>query len=293
MKNLPAALLSFLQTNNSYGRADLFSITLGNGQVIRATNCQTDISYGGNFYYSSLYGSWERGSITTEVSFDLKAGDMDLDVFAPSSVLFPGTSISLMQCVTAGLFDGAAVRVYTAYWAAGAIPNTLLGVETKFVGQIMNFKPTGRSKAKFSVADMLYLLNIKMPSRLIQSGCRHTLYDDNCTMNRASFSAARTVAAGSTTKTINLNSAVTASVFAQGFILFTSGQNNGLVLAIKSQPSTTQIVLAGVTPLFLTIGDAFTMYYGCDKSQSTCKNIFNNLINFGGFPFVPNPEYAA
>jgi hypothetical protein len=39
-------------------------------------------------------------------------------------------------------------------------------------------------------------------------------------------------------------------------------------------------------------GDTFTAYPGCDKTQNTCTSKFNNLVNFGGFPYVPVPEAA-
>lgn len=291
MKNLPSGLLTFLQTTNVYGRADLIAITLANGQILRVTNCQVDISYGGNTYYASKYGAWQRGVVKMEASFSLAANDMALTAMVPSSVSFPGTTISLMQCVTAGLFDGASVTVYTAYWAATELPNTTRGVEIKFVGAILKFEQVGRSIVEFTVGDLLYLLNLKTPPKLIQASCRHTFGDANCTFNLATVTVARTVASGSTTGAINLSSAVTASVYALGFITFTSGQNNGLTIAIKSQPSTTQILLAGVTPLPLTIGDGFNMTQGCNKTQIRCNQL-SNIINFGGVPYVPSPEKA-
>ncbi len=39
-------------------------------------------------------------------------------------------------------------------------------------------------------------------------------------------------------------------------------------------------------------GDQFTVYPGCDKSVFACRNKFNNLLNYGGFPFTPNEETA-
>ena len=39
-------------------------------------------------------------------------------------------------------------------------------------------------------------------------------------------------------------------------------------------------------------GDAFTVYAGCDHTQGTCQNRFNNLANFRGFPYVPPPQMA-
>src|SRR5436190_1406796 len=45
MKNISAALLSFLKDRRTFNRADLFEITLPNGQIIRATNAQIDINF--------------------------------------------------------------------------------------------------------------------------------------------------------------------------------------------------------------------------------------------------------
>ena len=43
-------------------------------------------------------------------------------------------------------------------------------------------------------------------------------------------------------------------------------------------------------PYAPNVGDGFTCWPGCDKSMITCSSVFNNLINFGGTPFVPAPE---
>ena len=34
----------------------------------------------------------------------------------------------------------------------------------------------------------------------------------------------------------------------------------------------------------LTLSDSVVLLPGCDKKTSTCKNRFNNLYNYGGFP---------
>ena len=303
MKNLPSDLYNFLETAVDYGRADLFAITLINGQVLRTTSSQVDLTYSGNVYYASLYGAWQRGAIKSAAGFSLQASDVSLTMLADQSVLFPGSTVPIINVALAGILDWAPVTIYTAYWAANEPPNTSRGVETKFVGRILDFQQAGRSKFEFRVGDLLYLLNAKTPPKVIQTGCRHTLYDieeyalygtrSGCTLNPASFSASRTVASGSTTDTINLNSAVAASAYAQGFLTFTSGQNAGISVGIKSQPSTTQVVLYGKTPLPLTVGDGFTMYQGCDKTQATCSGRFSNLSHYGGQPYVPNPEFAV
>jgi len=52
-------------------------------------------------------------------------------------------------------------------------------------------------------------------------------------------------------------------------------------------------VLTQALPYAPAAGDTFVVYPGCDKSQRTCRLKFNNLANFGGFPYVPAPETAA
>lgn len=296
MKNFSAALLAFLQNNRQYNRADLFAITLPNGQILRATSGQIDIVYSGNTYFASKNGAWQRGKITSEASFDLRGNDMTLTVLAPATILYPIAGVSLMAAAQLGLFDAAVVQVFTARWPIGGTAEAgiaAMGVETKYAGFI---KPNGtiaRSKLEFEVADALYLLNQKMPKHVIQAGCRHTLFDANCTLVATSFMVSTAVASGSTRQSINVATLAQAPpYYTQGYLTLTSGFNAGLSFAVKSQTSTTNLLLANAVPLPLAIGDTFNLFAGCDKTTASCQNKFSNLIHFGGQPFVPNPEVA-
>jgi hypothetical protein len=35
------------------------------------------------------------------------------------------------------------------------------------------------------------------------------------------------------------------------------------------------------------------VYPGCDKTQATCQNTFGNILNFGGFTYIPAAETAV
>jgi hypothetical protein len=48
------------------------------------------------------------------------------------------------------------------------------------------------------------------------------------------------------------------------------------------------LVAMTALPSTLSVGDAVTIYPGCDGSYATCLNKFANLKNFFGFPFMPN-----
>lgn len=274
-------------------------------RVIYATSGQFDITIQGVTFYASKYGAWQRGKVTSEASFGLHSNSMALTVLAPASVPFLATNLSFMSAALAGLFDAALVQVNTAYWPLNVQPNAYLvpnpypsnspfDIEQKFIGYILPDGQISRSKIEFSVADPLITLNLKTPPHVIQASCRHTLYDPNCTLNKASFASFNSVTTGSTTQSINTLTALphAAPYYSQGFIIFTSGQNAGLTYSIKAQFSTSNILLSSKTLLPLTIGDTFTIYAGCDKTTATCQSRFSNLIHFGGQPFVPNPEVA-
>ncbi len=265
---------------------------------INACSSTFDIAYQGVTYYGSKFGAWERGKITSEASFDLKANDMTLSVLAPGTLAYPNTSVTMMGAAQLGLFDAALVQVFTAYWPIGQMPNSYVaswGIETKFAGYIKPNGSIGRSKLEFEVADALYLLNQKLPRNIIQASCRHTLYDPNCTMVATNFkSATMTVASGSTRQSINTTATLGQSppIFTQGYITFLTGQNAGLSFTIKQQISTTNLLLAASVPLPLAIGDTFTAFFGCAKTAAVCQGTFNNLVHIGATPFVPSPEVA-
>jgi uncharacterized phage protein (TIGR02218 family) len=86
-------------------------------------------------------------------------------------------------------------------------------------------------------------------------------------------------------------SARTDGYYDNGQIVFTSGPNAGLTKAVKQYFGRT-FFFNSPLPFMPNAGDTFTAYPGCDKTQNTCTSRFNNLANFGGFPYVPVPETA-
>jgi hypothetical protein len=72
-----------------------------------------------------------------------------------------------------------------------------------------------------------------------------------------------------------------------GILTFTSGENKGLSMEIKSYV-TGVIELQLPMPFPIAIGDTYTAIAGCGKRFSQdCKQKFNNVINFRGEPNIP------
>ena len=99
-----------------------------------------------------------------------------------------------------------------------------------------------------------------------------------------------TVGASSTAGLINTSVALAAH--AQGSIVFTSGADANVTATVRSVVAGTSLSLMYPLPETPSVGDAFTVYYGCDHTRGTCQARFNNLANFRGFPFVPPPQIA-
>lgn len=312
MKSFSAALLYALQNNpqSIAFRQDLFIITLRNGQFIYATDGQQDLVYSGTVtipsgtptvltftnqrFSATKYGSWKRGKIVSAAGFDLESNSMDLTCVADDAVYFPGTTLPIMQSLNYGLFDRANVLVLTAYMPSYG--DFSLGLEIKFQGQITKLNGSTRSIAKFTVNDGLYLLKLPFPPNLIQSPCRHALFNPNCTLNQSSFTDGYTVASGSTQNTINTTSALLhssdATYYTQGVLTWLTGQNAGLSSTVKAQASSS-VTLMAATLFPVGTGDTFNLSAGCDKTLATCGNRFANSIHFGGAPLVPNPEFSV
>lgn len=68
-------------------------------------------------------------------------------------------------------------------------------------------------------------------------------------------------------------------------------KNVGIVREVKSYVPG-QWTLQQEFPYPVLGGEAYTMVVGCDHTAPTCKAKFDNLNNFGAFPFVPGQDKA-
>jgi hypothetical protein len=289
--------MSDLNLLNKY-EIDLFTATLPTQPptVIRMTNHQRDIVSGGNTYYATKYGKWERTTVKSELNSVTEIG---ITVTAGETVFFPGTSRPILW--VAKLFTRSNVQIDTASIALDLTPApldravTFLASKTVFVGQvtIIGSEP-GRST--LTCSDYGYLGQKPWPLLVIQPGCPHTVFDRGCTLLASGFGHSVTLAAGSTPTNIIVTSALAALrndslPYSRGFFVPSSGEAKGWAITVNQQTDTTHLELAPFD-LSVAAGNTGTLYPGCDGKQTTCDLKFSNLVNFGGFPTVPGPPGA-
>jgi uncharacterized phage protein (TIGR02218 family) len=119
---------------------------------------------------------------------------------------------------------------------------------------------------------------------VFEYSCRHVLYGNACRAAPSAFEISGVIAdirdSGLTIETLAAGS-VPSGYFTGGMI----GQLTGIRRFITAHSGFNLTLSRPLTQL--SIGSNIKLYPGCDHSKSTCNNKFNNLDNFGGFPYIP------
>jgi uncharacterized phage protein (TIGR02218 family) len=287
MRAASTAVINFLNalradTDATALVADCFTFWLASGTMLTYTNADVSIPLNGHAY---LANSLLVDGLKFKCSVGLNVDQQQLTISARTTDTIGG--IPFLQAVRNGLLDGAEIqreRAFLTAWNAAPIGSVIL-----FKGRVGTIDHVGRTTAQITVNSDLVLLDMDMPRNIYSPACQHVLFDSGCTLVKNAFGASGTVGSGSTEQVINWSSS--SSVYTQGTITFSSGANTGATANIKlatSSALTLDIALQNAPAM----GDAFTVYQGCDHSQATCTAKFNNLANFRGFPYIPPPTYA-
>lgn len=282
MKSASPELVALLNSG-VFVRADLWTITLNGGGVVRWTSHDQDLYANGHWYMSGP--NIQRGSIGEKRGVEVAELSVTIDAIDSDTI----NGVPVIRFISQHGLDGASVKLERAYapdWAS-AITGTVI----RFAGKVTSVDPIIGGSAELTVSSWLVLLNTNMPRNHFQVGCMRTLYDAGCGVNPASFSASGTVSAAGTG---SFGSGLTGveGYYSQGRVLFTSGANNGVSRTVKFNATDGRFTLVRPLPAPAAIGDTFTAFAGCDLAQATCKNKFNNLTRFKGTPYVPVPTTA-
>jgi uncharacterized phage protein (TIGR02218 family) len=279
-------LVTFLQSATEFRMADLYTITLKAGAVLRYTTWDSSLTVFGNTFLTGP-PNIERTAIEEQLGMNVST--IEITITASATDLLSG--VPILQTIGLGLFDGAAFKIERLFMDSSG---QQIGTVIRFAGFIGPVDELTRSYAKITVNSGTELLTMQLPAIILQPGCTNTLFDARCGLSKASFAESNTVQAGSTVNKLISSSTKADGYYDNGQIAFTSGANAGLVKAIKQFFGSPLFQFTFNSPLPFTpnAGDTFIVYPGCDKTQATCTTKFSNLVNFEGFPYVPVPETA-
>ena len=118
-----------------------------------------------------------------------------------------------------------------------------------------------------------------------QKSCRHNLYSEGCGVDKEGFKVEGTVSVISDlTLTVAEADDFDDGYFVGGYISF-----NGItrrIVAHEEDQITINRAIESLKDAELPV--LIDLYPGCDKLRTTCNNKFDNLLNFGGFPWIPS-----
>lgn len=158
-----------------------------------------------------------------------------------------------------------------------------LEADVIFLGQIKSVAFKG-VQADVECVGFEHFLRMPIPTERYQITCNWQVFDSKCKINRLDYKITTTVTLD-TTKTV-LTAAVfgskPAGYFIGGLIEFPF-KNEKRAIADHSGSTITM----AYRMIHLDNGGAVDVYPGCDGRAETCKNKFNNIVNFLGFPYIP------
>ncbi len=194
--------------------------------------------------------------------------------------------------LAAGRYDAASVEVHLVDWSE---PSLSVMLSKGVLGEVR------REGAAFT-AELRSLAHrlAEDTGRLYTATCSADLGDARCTVDLTAAEFHGTGAVTSLAGTSMLRASGLGDFvdgwFTAGKLTFTSGANDGLAIEVKTHrrdDDGVSIELWQTMPEPIAPGDTFVVTAGCDKRFATCRDRFDNTVNFRGFPHVPGNDFVV
>lgn len=260
----------------------LWTITRRDGVTFRFTSLDTNFQLGA-YVYKSCGGlmpsaSEESSAIGTVSNMELSG------ILADDAI----TEADLYG----GLFDDAFVEVWIVPFSGTETPRRLAA---GWMGDVQHGEQgwTGEVTGPGARLDQQALVVPFAPA------CRWTFGDSRCTKDLTALQLEGEVTQGLNRGLIFCDVGESTSLvqWPNGRVIWQTGRNAGVTCEIKlvdfGGTGDTEISLWALAPFLPEPGDTFIMQPGCDLAASTCKDVYANLINFGGFKDVPGNDSIA
>lgn len=245
------------------------------GAVIRLTHHPRDLAMSNGEVYLTGSG-YDFTGYTASASF------------SPSMVDLEGIAgiagISRDQ-LASGLYDNARAYLFATSWAAPVED------QEPIVASILGKTTLMDERYRIEEMALIDALNQSV-GMTYQPQCPKTFGGQEfagCKKNLAALTVTGSLTHVSSTLIFRDSARAEAvDYFAAGTIEITSGANAGLrPKEIKAYAADGTITVFEPFYYPLAVGDTYTMIPGCRKRLADCRDKWNNVVNFGGFSFVP------
>lgn len=268
--------------------ARIMAITCRDGTVVRLTDAQEDVVYGGHTYSAS------PGFIFNSVAFNADGAPSSVDI----TIGMADTGALSDTRIIPGYFDGATAAVFVVDYLYPALGAMQIGGVYQ-LGDIQYDNLRGAfSISVQSDTDAL----VEYAVRKIFPGCAWALGDVNCGVDILGGGWVKTATIdavfGPRSYRINVTEPRDDERwYDHGAMKFTSGNNTGYARDIriwtKASPPNRVFVWINF-PSVPEVGDAFQIYPGCNLNIGLAGCLkFDNVKRYGGFPFVTEKGFSA
>lgn len=249
--------------------AHCLKLILKDTTVMGFTDHDRDIVYDGVTYESST--AYNLSSLAA--SSNLSVDKIDIEAVLDSSYI-------TVADLRAGKYDFAEWYLFIVNWKDTTMGK--LDLSRGWLGKT----EIGKHRY-FTEANTVFQALEQSIVELIGPSCRANLGDTRCGVNLSLYTIASTVTGVTSTQVFTDSTITTANLYMHGKLTWTSGDNNGRSMEVKSQSAAGLFTLKAPMPSTIQVGDTYSVYRGCDKTRATCISTFNNILNFRGEPWLP------
>ncbi len=271
-------------TGNALRYATCWAVVRTDGVTIRVTdhNSDLDVLQGSNTYTYRAAAGFNTSAREREANFKDRNAEL---------VGYLSSDFITEEDLRAGRYNDATVYELVVDWYcpwAGILTQTPYSIsEVSFTGEVWQAQVVGLTQRISKPRGDIY-------TRL----CRWDLFSNfgntlpGCKLDPTIFTKSGMVTEV-TTQRRSFKTDLTSPdrYHSRGVLTWASGLNAGIRCEVQTYKHTDgKFVLYLNTPFDIAADDALLVTAGCAKDPATCLGTFNNLQNYGGFPFIPGND---
>lgn len=285
MRQIPSALLAHLQQPVTT-TCRLLKFNLANGEAYGLTTLDRDVEYLG-VTYSAING-FDSNVIATDIAYNV-------DNTAAKALLWADVPGITLEMVRRGEMDDATWEAYLVNYEDLSMGHVLLDLgdvgevklvdQTVYLPEMLSFST--RLRNAIGHVDSRTCRAVFGTPANSQTGCgvdTRFLWVDNTV----------TAVDGDETSRVFAGDAVTdAGDIVPGRVQWLTGDNTSPRLYQVEEADGNTLRLFEPLPFAVQVGDTFTLRPDCDKRFETCRDRWNNMLDFKGEPLIPTNDGSA
>ncbi|WP_395463069.1 DUF2163 domain-containing protein [Wolbachia endosymbiont of Cantharis cryptica] len=251
--------------------ATCWKLTLIDGKVMGFTDYDENLNIDNILYRSS------SGFTTSSIilNSDLKTDNLEIEGILNSDNIKE-------EDVLSGKYDFANIEIFLVNYkdlnqGTMNLHSGIFGKVTLNSGRFIVEIRGPSAKLKRSIAE------------LCSPTCRAQFCDGRCKADARKFSKISTIAKVIDERRFeDTNLTESDEYYKHGVVKFFGSAAHTAFEGVVKEYKNKVITLFTSPPYQIFAGDKYSILAGCDKTFSTCKNKFNNTVNFRGEPYIPS-----